>query len=261
MTPHDLQTLLRQVASGTVSPDSALTSLRELPYQDLGFACVDHHRTLRQGCPEVIYAEYKTSDEVLQIAAALLNRGSNLLCTRTPDATAQALTEAFPAAERFPRAGIVRLMQTAPDPSGPVGVLCAGTSDLPVAEEARLTLEFYGVQTLPLYDVGVAGLHRLLSRQSELHRCKAHIVVAGMEGALGSVIGGLVHTPVIAVPTSVGYGANFGGVSALLSMLNSCAAGVTVVNIDNGFGAASAVWRILHASDQGQTPPTSTSLG
>ncbi len=254
MTPHQLPALLKRVADGDLTPEAALSDLRLFSTEDLGFACVDHHRELRQGAPEVIYAEHKTPEETVLIAETLLARGSNLLCTRTPEATALALQNNFPKGEYFPRARIFRQILSPPPPLGPVGVLCAGTSDLPVATEAARTLEFYGMEPVKFVDVGVAGLHRLLGRHRELERCRAHIVVAGMEGALASVVGGLVGTPVIAVPTSIGYGAGFGGLSALLAMLTCCAAGVTVVNIDNGFGAAAAVRRMLGSSEL-QAPP------
>ena len=225
------------------------------PTENLGFACIDHQREARQGSPEVIYAEHKTVEETTAIAESLVERGSNLLCTRTPEATAKALLCRFPKGEYFPRARLFRYILTPLPPSGPVSVLCAGTSDLPIAMEAARTLEFYGITPKEFVDVGVAGLHRLLKRSHELEDCRAHIVVAGMEGALASVVGGLVRSPVIAVPTSIGYGANFAGLSSLLAMLNTCAAGVTVVNIDNGFGAAAAIWRILGGSITGNSLP------
>ncbi len=244
--------LLRQVASGEVDAQAALGALGALalpPTESLGFATVDHHRALRQGYPEVIFAAGKTTEQVVAIAERIAERGDGVLATRlAPDMHA-------PLAERFPAVEINALGRTAfvaPNTPPPVGrgtvlIITAGTSDLPVAEEASVTAHALGNTVERLTDVGVAGLHRLLSQSRVLEDAAVIIVVAGMDGALPSVVGGLVPVPVIAVPTSVGYGASFGGVAALLSMLNSCASGVTVVNIDNGFGAAFAASRITHA--------------
>ena len=244
--------LLRQVASGELDAQAALGALGALtlpPTESLGFATVDHHRVLRQGFPEVIFAAGKTTVQVVAIAERITERGDGVLATRlTPDMHA-------PLVERFPTIEINALGRTAflaPNTPAPVGrgtvlVITAGTSDLPVAEEASVTARALGNIVERLTDVGVAGLHRLLSQSRVLEDAAVIIVVAGMDGALPSVVGGLVPVPVIAVPTSVGYGASFGGVAALLSMLNSCASGVTVVNIDNGFGAAFAASRITHA--------------
>ena len=245
MTPESLLTLFDQVAKGETSPDAALKALKAFPYQDLGYACLDHHRELRQGSPEVVYAEFKTPDEVVTISQALITQGANVLCTRLQPEAMSALEHSIPEITVHDRSRLATLIQNPKKLPGKVAVLCAGTSDIPVAEEARLTLEFYGIQAYHRYDVGVAGLHRLLNIQDELHDCDTVIVVAGMEGALASVVAGLVAAPVIAVPTSVGYGANLKGVTTLLALVNSCAAGVTVVNIDNGFGAANSAFRTV----------------
>jgi pyridinium-3,5-biscarboxylic acid mononucleotide synthase len=245
MTPAALQALLEQVATGRLGPAEAGDRLRRLSVEDLGFAKVDHHRELRQGAPEVIFGSAKTPAQIAGIASALLNGGANVLCTR-------ASREAFEAVKgvandaHYHEAAQALTISRHPQPHlGTVGILTAGTSDLPVAEEAAVSAEFFGAEVVRLVDVGVAGLHRLLSEARVLERLDVAIVVAGMEGALPSVVGGLVPLPVVAVPTSVGYGASFGGLSALLGMLNSCASGVVVVNIDNGFGAAAAAHRIL----------------
>jgi len=213
--------------------------------RDLGFARVDMEREQRQGASEVIYGAGKRPDDIRAIAAALLDAGQNVLVTRAPEGTAEALAELPGRLQANDRAGCVRVMIKEPEGIGSVALLCAGTSDLPVAEEAAETLTFLGAEVERVYDVGVAGLHRLLDDEGGWKRADCIIVVAGMDGALPSVVGGLVDRPVIAVPTSVGYGASFGGLSALLAMLNSCSAGVSVVNIDNGFGAARAAHRIL----------------
>ncbi len=245
MSPEDLEDLLRAVAAGEVEPEAALSRLGALPYADLGFARVDHHRPLRQGAPEVIFGAGKSPEQVVAIAASLLDAGANVLCTRASPEAYTALKERAHDAQHHREARAITVVRHVPKALGQVGVLCAGTSDLPVAEEAAVSAAFFGAEVTRLYDVGVAGLHRLLAEHHALRSLNVAIVVAGMEGALPSVVGGLVAAPVIAVPTSVGYGTSFGGVAALLAMLNSCAAGVTVVNIDNGFGAAAAAQRIL----------------
>lgn len=245
MTPAVLKELLAEVAAGRVSPAEALESLRRLPFEDLGFARIDHHRELRQGVPEVIYGAGKTPDQIAAAAKALLAGGSNVLCTR---ASQEAFAAVRAVDERAAYNVLARTIEIHSHPTpvlGRVAVLCAGTSDLPVAEEASVSAAFLGAEVIRVNDVGVAGIHRLLSATAALSEISVAIVVAGMEGALPSVVGGIVEVPVIAVPTSVGYGASFGGIAALLAMLNSCAAGVTVVNIDNGFGAAAAARRIL----------------
>ena len=237
-----MRDLLEQVRNGTVGTDDALEQLRWLPYEDLQFARVDHHRSLRQQFPEVIFCERKTAEQVVAIAQRIVENGVDLLATRVQPDQAEALLQAVPSAQHNATARTVSLRQSAsaPDVVGEIVVMCAGTSDLPVAEEAIETARVMGHPTTLVADVGVAGLHRLLGDLERLTHAGVIIVVAGMEGALASVVGGLVDVPIIAVPTSVGYGASFGGVSALLTMLNSCAAGVTVVNIDNGFGAGAA---------------------
>jgi len=230
--------LLEAVRSGSLGVDEALERLRHLPFEDLGFAKVDHHRALRHGMPEVIFALGKTAEEVAGIAARLLERSPNLLITRAGESVAARVRELSPAAEYFPRSGALRVWRDrAVHGRGKIAVVSAGTSDLPAAEEAVVTAEVMGNQVESIYDVGVAGIHRLMSNRERLLAARVVVVCAGMEGALPSVIGGMVSCPVIAVPTSVGYGASFQGLAALLAMLNSCASNVTVVNIDNGFGA------------------------
>jgi pyridinium-3,5-biscarboxylic acid mononucleotide synthase len=249
MTRERVRSLLTRVADGTVSPDHALDDLAKDPFESLEFATIDHHRALRQGFPEVIYGEGKTADQIVAIAERIAERHGGFLATRLHEEASAAL------ANRFHRVEINALGRTAHLPAaeppragrGTVMIMTAGTSDLPVAEEAAVTAGALGNVTARMTDVGVAGIHRLLARTDELFDASVVIVIAGMDGALASVVGGLVRAPVIAVPTSVGYGAAFGGIAALLAMLNSCAAGVTVVNIDNGFGAAMAASRINHA--------------
>lgn len=238
MRPDQLRDLLTAVAAGELDPAAALERIKLLPYEDLGYAKVDHHRQVRVGVPEVVFCLNKTPEQVQGIVRALVDGGSNVLATRvTPDLFAT-LQPAFPAAVYHEIARAMVIEVTPPVPiAGTVGVVSAGTSDMPIAEEAAVTLETLGNTVERVYDVGVAGLHRLLAHHDTLGQARCLIVVAGMEGALASVVGGLVDTPVIGVPTSVGYGASFGGIAALLSMLNSCASGVAVVNIDNGFGA------------------------
>ena len=239
MHPDRLRALLAAVASGEADLDAAVEQIRALPYEDLGFAKVDHHRELRVGVPEVVFCLNKTADQVRQIMQSMAARGSNVLATRMSAELYAAVRADFPQATYHPEARALTLQITTPRAvPGIVGVVSAGTSDIPVAEEAAVTLEALGNTVDRVFDVGVAGLHRLLAHQGMLTTARCLIVVAGMEGALASVVGGLVQCPVIGVPTSVGYGASFGGVAALLSMLNSCASGVAVVNIDNGFGAA-----------------------
>jgi NCAIR mutase (PurE)-related protein len=233
-----LETLLTQIAAGVVTPQEGLEHLRFLPYEDIGFARIDHHRSLRQGVPEVIFCEGKTVEQVRAIAERILNQRSNLLATRIAPQAAEALLALSPQATYHATSRIVVVQQEErPVTEGTVVVVAAGTSDLPVAEEAVITAQTLGSKVQTAYDVGVAGLHRLLDAWDLLRMARVIVVVAGMEGALASVVGGLVDKPVIAVPTSIGYGANFGGLAPLLTMLNSCAAGVAVVNIDNGFGA------------------------
>jgi NCAIR mutase (PurE)-related protein len=246
-----LQDLLDQVAAGTLAPATAkerlIDVLRAQPYEDLGFARVDHHRSVRQGFPEVILGLGKTPAQIAAIAAEIVKRGSTLLVTRATEAAYEAVRAAVPGAQYFADAALITLRQQDVTPGkGTIIVAAAGTADLPVAEEAARTAELMGNEVARMYDVGVAGLHRLLGERERLASARVIIVVAGMEGALPSVIAGLVGVPVIAVPTSVGYGASFGGLAALLGMLNSCATGVSVVNIDNGFGAAAMASLINH---------------
>ena len=254
-----LEELLRSVRDGDTPIDAALERLRVLPYEDLGFAKVDHHRGLRDGFPEVVLAMGKTPAQVSAIAERLAERGGRLLVTRATGEHAAAVLALLPDAQYNELSRTITLeRRTVPQLPG-VLVVCAGTSDLPVAEEAAITAEMMGNEVVRIADVGVAGIHRLLHRLPELRQARVLVVVAGMEGALPSVVAGLVDTPVIAVPTSIGYGASFGGLAALLGMLNSCAAGISVVNIDNGFGAgymASLINRVGHgpaeSADQSQ---------
>jgi NCAIR mutase (PurE)-related protein len=252
VTAEQIEALLAEVAAGRIAPHAALEKLRHLPFEDLSFARIDHHRELRQGQPEVVFCEGKTPDQIVAICERLEAASGSFLGTRASETVAQRLRSRYPGLIWNPTARIVHLpaAQT-PHPTatatGPILVISAGTSDLPVAEEAAVVAEAYGHTVERLVDVGVAGLHRLLAAGDQLYRAQVVIVIAGMEGALPSVVGGMLRVPVIAVPTSVGYGASFGGLAALLGMLNSCAAGVTVVNIDNGFGAAAAASRILRS--------------
>ncbi|HEU4721664.1 MAG TPA: nickel pincer cofactor biosynthesis protein LarB [Gemmatimonadaceae bacterium] len=245
-----MRDLLGRVADGSVPVDVALASLAQEPAESLGFATIDHHRALRQGFPEVVYGAGKTSEQLVAITQRIAERGDGVLATRVADEAVGQLLAALPGAQHNALARTVMLRAAQPPATarGTVLIVTAGTSDLPVAEEAAVTADAMGCVADRLTDVGVAGIHRLLSSRGALERAAVVIVVAGMDGALASVVGGLVRVPVIAVPTSVGYGAAFGGIAPLLTMLNSCAAGVTVVNIDNGFGAAVAAARILHGS-------------
>jgi len=241
MDQDNLRALLEQVRAGAVDIDAALDRLRHLPFEDLGFAKVDHHRALRHGMPEVIFGKGKTPDQVSAIAEALLAETPNLLVTRASDEVAERLRGNHPEAEWFPASGTLRVWRDRTlRGKGKIAVVCAGTSDLPVTEEAEVTAEVMGNEVDAIHDIGVAGIHRLIQNRERLAEARVVIVCAGMEGALPSVIGGLVAAPVIAVPTSVGYGASFQGLAALLGMLNSCASNLTVVNIDNGFGAGYA---------------------
>lgn len=230
--------LLESVRSGAVDIDAAIDRMRHLPFEDLGYAKLDHHRALRHGLTEVIFGKGKTPQQVAGIAERLLDKSANLLITRADESIAAGLKAQYPEAEYFPLSCAVRIWRDRTmRGKGKLAVICAGTSDIPVAEEARVTAEVMGNEVDSIYDVGVAGIHRLLANSERLGEARVVVVAAGMEGALPSVVGGLVSVPVIAVPTSVGYGASFQGVAALLGMLNSCASNVTVVNIDNGFGA------------------------
>lgn len=249
MRREQVRDLLARVAEGSLPVDGALDSLVFESTESLGFATIDHHRALRQGFPEVIYGGGKTAEQVVAIASRIAERGDGVLVTRlAPDAEGP-LRAALPGIEYNPvaRTALLRPSVTAAPGVGSLLIVTAGTSDLPVAEEAAVTADAMGCTVARLTDVGVAGIHRLLARRDLLDAARVIVVVAGMDGALASVVGGLARGPVIAVPTSVGYGASFQGIAPLLTMLNSCAAGVTVVNIDNGFGAAVAAARILHA--------------
>ena len=253
--------LVEDLAAGRLSPEQGLDRLRDLPQENLGFARLDHHRPLRTGLPEVVYGAGKTAEQIVGIVARMKPRGHPVLVTRLS-------AEVFGACGRDLDAGhdvpgtydpLSRTWRWSPSPVAPTGagtvaVLCAGTSDLPVAEEAAITLELFGNRVERVTDVGVAGLHRLVEHLPRLRAARVLVVVAGMEGALPSVVAGLVRCPVIAVPTSIGYGASFGGLAALLAMLNSCAPGVTVVNIDNGFGAACAAHLVNHPTGQPADP-------
>ena len=252
MNEVQIRELLEAVAEGRATADDALEELRTLPYSDLGFANIDHHRAIRTGFPEVIFSQGKTPEQIRDIFKELMGRGQNVMATRSTNRDYEVVKAEIPQAVYYEAARIIAVIETggpaeAQQPSGggdakkvmgTVAVVSAGTADIPVAEEAAVTAEILGNEVNRVYDVGVAGIHRLLDRIEDIRKADVIIVVAGMEGALASVLGGLVDSPVIAVPTSVGYGANLGGLSALLSMLNSCANGVSVVNIDNGFGAA-----------------------
>jgi hypothetical protein len=254
MTEQALRELLESVRSGRESIDQALARLRSLPFEDLGFAKIDHHRGIRCGSPEVVYCQGKSAEQVVEIFTCRAQAGGNVLATRADADLFQAVARRHSAAEYHAAARAITLRQCDRVPNdGTIAIVSAGTSDQPVAEEARVTAEIMDQTTEAFYDVGVAGIHRLLTHVPALQQARVVIVVAGMEGALASVVGGLVDCPVIAVPTSVGYGSSFQGLAALLTMLNSCASGVTVVNIDNGFGAgyAAAVINRRTRSDQG----------
>jgi NCAIR mutase (PurE)-related protein len=247
MNRLQIEALLKEVSEGRTGVNDALDRLRDLPFEDLGFAKVDHHRALRTGMPEVIFAEGKTTAQVAAIFARMAQAGGNVLATRASREAFDAVNVAEPRAEYHETARAITLAQApAPQGKGTVAVVCAGTSDLPVAEEAAVTARLIGNTVELIADVGVAGIHRLLAQKRSLQTARVLIVCAGMEGALPTVVAGLVHAPVIAVPTSVGYGASLGGVAALLGMLNTCAPNVSVVNIDNGFGAACIASLINH---------------
>ncbi len=238
MDTESLRKLLMGVRDGLIDIDEAVNELKKLPFEDLGFAKVDHHRNIRNGYPEVIFCQGKTVERIKAIVSRLMERNNNILATRAGREVYEGIKEIAPNAVYHEEARIVVVnVKEVPRTDKIIAVVTAGTSDIPVAEEAAVTAEALGNRVERIYDVGVAGIHRLLAQMDSLMKANVLIVVAGMEGALASVVGGLVDKPVIAVPTSVGYGANFGGLSALLTMLNSCASGVGVVNIDNGFGA------------------------
>ena len=254
MNREQVRNILSQVQDGTIPIEEALDRLRSLPFEDMGFATIDHHRELRTGFPEIIYCQGKTVEQVVSIAERIVAAGSDLLATRADSDVFEALREKIPDADYNPLARtITRLKEVGSKQEKPpqqtILVISAGTSDIPVAEEAAVTAQTLGNRVERVFDVGVAGIHRLFAHKEKIERASVIIVVAGMEGALASVVGGLVNKPVIAVPTSVGYGASFQGLAALLGMLNSCASGVTVVNIDNGFGAGYAASLINRCHD------------
>jgi len=238
MTKKELEQLLEEVKTGRKSVEAAIEDLKYFPYTDLGFAKIDHHREVRTGYPEIVYCAGKTNDQVKEIFRVMSERENNTFGTRATAEMFNAVKSAVNEVVWFPEARIISLQRKKPViPESTIGIITAGTSDIPVAEEAAVTAELLGNKVVRIYDAGVAGIHRLVDRLPEIKTFRVLVVIAGMEGALASVVGGLVDIPVIAVPTSVGYGANFGGISALLAMLTSCSSGVTVVNIDNGFGA------------------------
>jgi NCAIR mutase (PurE)-related protein len=256
MDKHVLLELLAAVERGETTPEAASDRLAGLPFEDIGHTRIDHHRSLRTGLPEVIYAAGKTPSQVAEIFAHMAAAGTSVLATRVSAEGVAAVQAMVPGTTHNELARTVTLGASAASGSGTlpcIAVLCAGTSDLPVAEEAAVTAEHFGSRVIRLYDVGVAGVHRLLAVRDQLGEADAVIVCAGMEGALPSVVGGLVGVPVIAVPTSVGYGASFGGTTALLGMLNSCSPNVSVVNIDNGFGAAYSATLIARSANRGTT--------
>jgi pyridinium-3,5-biscarboxylic acid mononucleotide synthase len=242
-----IEDILKQVRDGVLTPEAALEELKDFPCRDLGFAQIDHHRELRKGHPEIIYGLGKTPDQIMKISAEILEKGSNLLVTKVKPETWNIIREGIPGSVYNELGRTVSLMTSPPPPGkGRIAVITAGTSDIPIAEEACATSEILGNETERIYDVGVAGLHRILGQYERIRKARVLIVVAGMEGALPSVVAGLTAVPIVAVPTSVGYGASFGGLAALLAMLNSCPGGVGVVNIDNGFGAAYLASLINH---------------
>ncbi len=252
MDEAKLLALLESVKTGATSSQEAISSLRSLPFADLGYATVDHHRALRQGVPEVLFGQGKTADQIIGIAHELAKGGGNVLVTRLDESRADALLQRYPAFRynKLARTAVLEQQPVKLLSESEVAVISAGTGDLAVAEECIETLTALGGKTVRVYDVGVAGIHRLLAKREILDRVSVAIVIAGMEGALPSAVGGLVSVPVIAVPTSVGYGAALGGFAALASMLTSCASGITVCNIDNGFGAAFAAARIIRNRDR-----------
>jgi len=238
MTRKEIEILLNEIRDGNKSVDDALEILQNFPYTDLGYAKIDHHREMRTGYPEIVYCAGKTVDQVVGIFRLMSDKKNNVIGTRADREMYESVKEVIPEAVYYSVARIISIPVKKPEtPGTSIAVITAGTSDMPVAEEAAVTAELLGNNVVRIYDAGVAGIHRLVDKLPEIKKCRVIIVIAGMEGALASVVGGLVDKPVIAVPTSVGYGANFGGISALLAMLTSCSSGVTVVNIDNGFGA------------------------
>jgi NCAIR mutase (PurE)-related protein len=242
MDVRTLKELIDNIRNGTIGVDEALAKLRDLPFEDIGFAHIDHHRALRRGFPEVIYGWGKKAEEIVEIIRKMVEKEENILVTKLTDDKAKIIKEQFPKGDYFPNSKVFTLEVRPAEKrgKGTILVISAGTADIPVAEEAAITASFMGNEVETIFDVGISGLHRLMGKRDVLMKASVIVVVAGMEGALPSIVGGLVDKPVIAVPTSTGYGASFKGLSALLGMLNSCASGVTVVNIDNGFGAGYA---------------------
>ncbi|MGE5397107.1 MAG: nickel pincer cofactor biosynthesis protein LarB [Chitinophagales bacterium] len=245
-----LKEILASVAQGTVSIDGAMELLKNLPYENLGFARIDHHRALRDNFPEVIFGPGKTMEEVVAIVESMSSQGHNIIVTRASDEVFAAVQTRVAEARFNERAKLVYIINEVPVTKGKVTIVTAGTGDIPVAEEAAISLEVMGASVTRIYDAGVAGIHRILDRLNDLTEAHVVIVAAGMEGALASVVGGLTARPVIAVPTSIGYGTSFRGLAALLSMLNTCAPGVGVVNIDNGYGAAALAWAIINTTEK-----------
>lgn len=248
MDQDKIKDLLGNLSKGNISVDEAIQRLKFFPFEDIGFACIDHHRSLRRGLSEVIFAEGKEVSDILNIMKGILDQEDNILVTRLSEEKAKKILNEFPDCSYHARSKILTLIQRQVKTAGKgtILIMSAGTSDIPVAEEAAITASFMGNEVDTIYDVGISGLHRVLSHREKIVTASVLVVVAGMEGALPSVVGGLVDKPVIAVPTSIGYGASFSGIAALLGMLNSCVAGVTVVNIDNGFGAGYAASMINH---------------
>ncbi|MCU0457568.1 MAG: nickel pincer cofactor biosynthesis protein LarB [Bacteroidales bacterium] len=245
MNATELEKILKGLSTGAVTVNEAMEKLRDFPYTDLGFARIDHHRELRTGYPEIVYCAGKTPEQIKAIFQAMDGHDNNIIGTRAGKEMFDFITPSFPSAIYYETARIISIAKKKIIPAATkIAVITAGTSDIPVAEEAAVTAELLGNEVVRIYDAGVAGIHRLVDKLPDIRACRVAVVIAGMEGALASVVGGLVNMPVIAVPTSVGYGASFEGISALLAMMTSCAAGVTVVNIDNGFGAGFAASRI-----------------
>ncbi len=252
----DISALLQQVKDGSLSIREAEEALKNLPYEDMGFAKLDHHRSLRSGFGEVIYCAGKTCDQVSAIMERFAQRGSNVLGTRATPQQYEAAKQVLPEIQYDEISGVLSYTLVPVEQTGLVTVCTGGTSDMAVAEEAAKTAEFFGARVERIYDVGVAGIHRLFARLEDIRRANCVIAVAGMEGALAGVLAGLIQSPVVAVPTSIGYGANFGGLSALLTMLNSCAEGIGVVNIDNGFGAGYLATQINRMAERGHSTQT-----
>lgn len=244
MDQKNLKELLNKIRLGKIKTDEAIEMLKHLPYEDLSFAHIDHHRSLRQGFPEVIYSEGKTAEQIISIAKGIIKKSNKVLITKSSEKIFRAIRKIEKGAIYHKNSKAIVINKSKGNKIGKVLIITAGTSDIPVAEEASVTADFLGSSIETIYDVGVAGIHRLFDKRDKLLSAKVIVVVAGMDGALASVVGGLVDMPVIAVPTSIGYGASFGGISALLAMLNSCANGIAVVNIDNGFGAGCLAHRI-----------------